>query len=70
MLWHLNQAAPNYSIINPHALDNDGSNSDQQHSIIDIGHDQLPSTIHHRKRSIRLRTSTLTSIQEENEIEL
>jgi hypothetical protein len=67
MFWHLNHAIPNYSsVYPPTSVDKHVSNSHRQQEPIT---NQIGYTKHHRQRPIR-RITTLTSIKEENEIEL
>ncbi len=65
MLWHFNQAVPNYSLINSHSMDKHGLKSNA-HS----NRQQMIYPLHFRKCSLRQPPSTLMSIQEENETEL
>jgi hypothetical protein len=63
MFWHFNQTVPNYSTINPHSIDKPPINPDRQkRSVIDAPRYRRQSSCQH--------TSTLMSIEEENEIEL
>jgi len=71
IFWHFNQVIPNYSSINRRSVDKHVLNSNHhRQAVIDRGHNRIPYSTRYRTRSICQRTSTLMSIQEENEIEL
>ena len=72
MFWHLNEAIPAYpSIYRTTSVDKrkTNSNKQQQQPIVETNHDQIPCIKSYRSRPIR-RIGTLTSIKEENEIEI
>lgn len=68
LFWHFNQSVPDYSSFNNHSADKYRANSDHyRRSKTDKSQERTLYPVHYRMRQ---RTSTLMSIQEENETEL
>lgn len=68
MFWHFNQAVPDYSSFNYHTVDKRMTKSDY-HRQLKVNKNSIGNPYKARYR-LRQRTSTLMSIQEENENEL
>ncbi len=73
LLWHFNQVVPTYSNTDSRrkqSCNRSELSSHEQKSVIDKDHGRIQYSRRYRMHLIRLRHSTLTSIEEENENDL